>query len=481
MENVTFEEMLKAKEERSQLQAELRNRYKTTVASVTINMPGKIKYTPDTVSLLHTAMNSLRQQFAEAGFPLREERIYHLPTGPLGLIAVEGDAAVVKILGIMIEEEHKYGRMLDIDVFDEQGLQINRALLGVNERGCLVCSQDAVHCIRTQAHKRSELSSAVQQLLTNYRAEQTKRWPTHVHMIGKSALEAMLMEVSCTPAPGLVDRKNSGAHQDMDFFTFIKSSTAIQGALYRCAMAGWQFDGPAEELLPILRNIGIEAEKEMFLATEGVNTHKGMLFLLGIISAATSRCLRNQPVKLTHHDILREASIICQGIVKRELASLKHKRTDRKLTAGERYYLEHGVTGVRGEIESGLPSVLVKGLPAFREALHKGLSINDALVHALIGIMSIVEDTTILNRHDIETLQAVQEDAQTIVKLGGMLTQIGQRRIRQLDKEYTQRGISPGGAADLLAVTYFLHVIEERYQPDYASHNRLFSMRYTKP
>ena len=300
--------------------------------------------------------------------------------------------------------------------------------------------------------------------IIRYKAEKTECWPETVRIIGDGALEAMLMEVACLPAPGLVNRLNSGAHADMDYFTFIKSSSAISVAIYQCAMAGWQHNSRPQELLSVLRLIGAEAEKKMFLATNGINTQKGLIFLLGIVAAATAQAVRKKDEMLTSEAVLRAAAHICEGIIERELASIKLNLPDRKLTAGEQLYLKHGVVGIRGEIEGGLASVSEKGLPAFRTALAAGLSVNDALVHALLALMTVTQDTTILNRHDMDTFLAVQKAAASIMAEGGMLTDAGRGRIHKLDEIYScQSKISPGGSADLLAITYFLDLIEKRF------------------
>ena len=87
---------------------------------------------------------------------------------------------------------------------------------------------------------------------------------------------------------------------------------------------------------------------------------------------------------------------------------------------------------------------------------------NDALIHALLCLMTEVEDTTILNRHDMTVLRSVQRDAVEILEKGGMTTDEGRRSIERLDYSYIERNISPGGSADLLAVTHFLFAVEKK-------------------
>lgn len=461
-QEVTLEDVLAAREKRAGLQTEMRTVHHASIVSISINMPGSIKYTEDVVSLLYTAMGKLRQRFVAVGLPLLEERVYHVIAGPGAVLAVQGDAAQIKRLAVELEAETSYARLLDIDVFTPEGKQLSRTDLGLPLRTCLVCQGEAVLCMREQKHDREEVISAAYRLLASYKVQEIQELlPQEVEIIGIAALEAMLMEVACSPAPGLVDRFNSGAHRDMDFFTFTKSSSALSIAMHRCALAGWRHHTALTELLFLLRKLGCQAEQAMFQATAGVNTQKGILFLMGIMVAAAAQTARKHK-SVTAQQVLDAAAEICQGIVARELEAIREYPPLRKLTAGERFYVEHGVTGIRGEIEAGLPSVQKMGLPCLREGLEKGLELNDALVHALLGLMSVTEDTTILNRHNMDVLKEVKREAQAFMASGGMLSPDAMRRITDMDNRFISLNISPGGSADLLAVTYFLYLLEER-------------------
>ncbi len=376
-------------------------------------------------------------------------------------MAAAGDPAALKRLGIELEEGLAGGRLLDIDVFDAAGRQISRTDLGLPPRACLLCGGPAAACVRSAAHDKGEVLAAMRWLVFGHRAGATRRWPHVAETAATAALEAMLMEIACTPAPGLVDRANSGAHGDMDFFTFLKSSAALAPYLLRCALAGAEHTGRPDELLPALRAIGSEGERAMFAATGGVNTQKGLLFLLGVLAAAATLAARTtaQPAAAA---IAALAGTVCEGIVTRELAALKEKAAAGRLTAGERLYLEHGLTGIRGEVAAGLPAVTKAGLPALRAALADGLQLNDALVQTLLALMTVAEDTTIVNRHGPAALATVRRVTAAVVAAGGMRTAAGRRAVAELDRDFIRRNISPGGAADLLAATYFLHTVEDR-------------------
>lgn len=459
---VTLKEVLEDKEKRAEVQASLRRNYNSPVVSITSNIPGKVKYFAETVDLVYWVLEKMRQCIRSANFVLHEERIYHSRTGLNALIAVAGSAHKLKEFGLSIEEEPKYGRLIDIDVFDAGGQQINRVSQRLSERKCYVCDNSAIQCMRSKAHANEEIIMAAGKMMFDFKVQSTKVWTMPVETIGTTALEAMLMEAACAPAPGLVDRFNSGAHQDMNYFTFLKSSSALVPFIFRCAWAGWNHAGTAKGLLPVLRNIGIDGEKAMYQSTHGINTQKGLLFLMGVLSAAAARTVRFKHFDSLREAILQETAQICTGIVERELRILHTAPPRRKLTAGERLFLDYGVTGIRGEIEAGLPVIRTTGLPSLDEAFHAGLSLNDGLLHALIGIMAETQDTTILNRHDIDTLSDVQDAAKSIMAKGGMLTNEGKKEIKKLDAVYAKKRISPGGTADLLAATYFLYCLAER-------------------
>lgn len=461
---VTLQEILDGKEARAQAQAQLRMKYahqQDSLISVTVNMPGSIKYTNDTVQLIYFALRELRIKIAGQGSRISEEQIFHWISGPVALISVQGDSHQCKMAAIQIEKDFKSGRLLDIDVFDWEGKLISRDEYHMPRRTCMVCDRPAVECVRSRAHQPEEVMGAVKYLLTCFYSEETQVFPEEVVFLASKALEAMLAEVACSPAPGLVDRFNAGAHRDMDFFTFIQSSSALVSSLLRCTLAGWNHTGDLSELLPVLRDIGRAGEKDMFVATGGVNTQKGLLFLLGIVAAATARHIREMGSAASVPGILGIVACMCKGLVSQELVPLQHTKLDRKLTAGERLFLDHGIAGIRGELESGLTVISTISLPQLEQALAMGLSLNDALVHTLIVLISTTQDTTIVNRHNLQVLVNVQHQAAEIIKGGGMLTPEGRQLISDWDGALIQRNISPGGSADLLAATYYLYCVKD--------------------
>lgn len=287
------------------------------------------------------------------------------------------------------------------------------------------------------------------------------RWiGSFAETVGSLAVEAMLYEATCTPSPGLVDRVNSGAHTDMDFYSFMSSSAALSVCMARCAQAGLNHHGALPALLPVLRRIGIEGEARMLQATGGVNTQKGLLFSLGIVVAAAG-WLQKTRSKPDSRSILQCVADMTAGIVTRELGDMDKPATT--LTAGEKLYRLYGVTGIRGEMEQGMPAILQHGLPTLRQAMVDKLGINHALLQTLLVLMTVVDDTTVMNRHHPDKMRLwVKNKAQEALAAGGLYTELGQTLLADMDKEFIEHNVSPGGVADLLAVTWFLYRLETR-------------------
>jgi holo-ACP synthase/triphosphoribosyl-dephospho-CoA synthase len=454
---ITLEQLLAAKEERQARQQRLREQFGTAIASITLNIPGPTKDSPVLRQLCDYAAATLQSRLDI----LAMERL-NLATGPLALLAVHDDATQLKKISVQLEEEQSFGRLLDIDVFSPEGTQLSRQNSG-SYRACLLCDRPAVVCMRERHHSADEIHTAVQDLLKQFLAFQTRQISPLAEKIGSLAVEAMLYEVACTPSPGLVDRVNSGAHRDMDFFSFMSSSAALSLSIARCCEAGIRHKGDLPELLPVLRLIGLDGETAMLTATRGVNTQKGLLFSLGVIVAATGWLFANEQ-EITASSALNTVSQMTSGIVERELRRLP-EAGNRKLTAGERLFRTFGIRGIRGEMEDGLPAVKSKALPALRSALDGGLSLNEALVQTLFVLMTTVEDTTVINRHSQEKLQNwVRPLAAAFLQEGGLYTTEGLLRATELDTQFIEHNVSPGGAADLLAVTWFLHRLEEWFK-----------------
>ncbi len=277
--------------------------------------------------------------------------------------------------------------------------------------------------------------------------------------VGQYLTQAILLEVSTHPKPGLVTRLSNGAHKDMSIFTFMMSSAVLSKAFNDLQDIGQAHRGTLVELFCKLRSYGVGAEAELLRVTKGVNTQRGILFAGGIVSAVSGYAMN---MGLSRDALLPLIKEMAAGLVARELKNLDHAA----MTAGEKLYYKYGITGIRGEVENGFPSVVNYGLPALEDAFDKGATINDALVHALISLMTVVEDSNVIWRTDYDTLLEVQRIAKNILSLGSVFTEKGRMAIAETERYFLQRRISPGGNADLLSVTITLYLLEHKEFPN---------------
>ena len=255
--------------------------------------------------------------------------------------------------------------------------------------------------------------------------------------IGNLARRALEREVLLTPKPGLVDAANNGAHKDMSKDTFLRSAAALEPWLQRMAERGKaSLKETPQQLLAALRPMGLEAEVNMYAATDGVNTHKGALFSLGLLCAACGRLqARNQP--LTAENLCDLAAQMTAGITQREMNAAD--------THGLKVHAVYGAKGVRGEAESGFASVRDLALPL--------LNVENGPYLALLNLIAHVRDTNVLHRAGEEGLYWLQGRAQDL------LEQFSIPALEQLDRECIEKNISPGGCADLLAIAFFLESV----------------------
>ncbi len=280
--------------------------------------------------------------------------------------------------------------------------------------------------------------------------------------IGEAFLKGILLEVSSYPKPGLVSSISMGAHKDMNILTFMVSSASIAPAFFLCAHSGTNHKDDPSKLFLAIRKIGIIYERKLLESTKGVNTQRGILFAACILCGAAGYISQSSS-SFNADNLFEIAAKMTKGIVSRELVNLNGKKDN--LTPGEQLYIEYQATGIRGEVESGFMSVRNTGLPAFKDAISKGMKLNDCIVHTLISLIACVEDTTILWRKNKEELIKVQNQARKILENGSVFTEKGLIEIFELDEIFVKKNISPGGSADLVAVTIGVYLLENKQFP----------------
>jgi triphosphoribosyl-dephospho-CoA synthetase len=245
----------------------------------------------------------------------------------------------------------------------------------------------------------------------------------------------------------------------MDWALFMASASALASYWEEQALEGMRCaeSGARDALLAKLRSRGVDMESAMFLATGGVNTHKGAIFALSIMVGATGICLSEGDC--SPDNIFSKSSEIISPTMANEFANMKQKalaRDEASLTNGEKIFLRYGVGGIRKEAMDGFPSVR-NGLAEYETALANGARGNDAALSALLHIMSVCEDTNVIHRAGFDFWRGEYMERVEATKKRFDSAKPDYSSLLELDEFLIEKNASPGGAADLLACTLFLY------------------------
>ncbi len=268
--------------------------------------------------------------------------------------------------------------------------------------------------------------------------------------VSELARTALVDEVKATPKPGLVDACNNGAHTDMSIDTFLRSAKALKPYFRDITRLG--YDNAKKECKDVFlmaRSLGLDAEKTMYKATDGINTHKGMIFSMGLVCLATGKLLAEEK-KISLDDICLLVARYTEGLCKNDYSQEKDTNS---LTNGERLYKSNGVLGARGEAEAGFPTIKKVSYPVMKRYYESGMEHNLVMVRTLLYMMSVLDDTNVLKRSG-------ENGASYVKKRSKELISASLDEIKSFDDELIRMNISPGGCADLLAVTRFIYLLE---------------------
>jgi len=261
--------------------------------------------------------------------------------------------------------------------------------------------------------------------------------------------QALIAEAELTPKPGLVDRRGAGTHIDLSLAIMRRSVLAIEP--YICLMAFvCRRSHPSQPLRQRLAVIGRDAECAMLKATSGSNSHKGAIWILGLLAAAAA---------MQNDDNPRASAITATA---KKIASFEDRATPLLVSHGDMVAKRYGVAGARGEALHGFPNVVNVGLPMLHSRRASGATENVARLDTLLSIMARLADTCLLYRGGEDALATAKEGAAAVESAGGSATAIGRQRLRRLDRCLLELGVSPGGSGDLLAATLFLDAVERR-------------------
>ncbi|MED5611901.1 triphosphoribosyl-dephospho-CoA synthase [Pseudomonas sp. JH-2] len=257
------------------------------------------------------------------------------------------------------------------------------------------------------------------------------------------AVDALIDEAELSPKPALVDRRGSGAHRDLHLGLMQASALSLWPCLRAMAEAAREHGAVGLPLRETLGRLGREGEADMLRTTAGVNTHRGAIWALGLLTAAAA---------LDPQRVAAEAVAARAG----RIALLADRAQPQLNSHGNKVRQRYGVGGAREEAQLGFPRVVRHGLPQLRRSRAAGAGEQNARLDALLAIMAVLDDTCVLHRAGQPGLDVMQGGARAVLAAGGSASLAGRRRLRELDQALLGLNASPGGAADLLAACLFL-------------------------
>lgn len=280
--------------------------------------------------------------------------------------------------------------------------------------------------------------------------------PTTIpYIIGHLASMALQAELDTTPKPGLVDRNDNGAHRDMDHALMQRSIKALHPYFVRLAKLGFTDKQPCHDEIV---HIGIEAEREMFKATGGVNTHKGALFSIGLAAVALAgeafcRITQAEGCGTMAYDDVNSKQI---QSLSNSIASLARLFPDTNGTHGSKAKANNILKGALDNAREGYTQLFKAWLPFYIDRIAEGD--NYALHKTLLRIMCDLDDTNIVYRTSMETMQEVKTEARQMLDTSRNIVNF-EAALQAMNTDYIHRNISPGGSADMLSLVVFLSCV----------------------
>ena len=283
-------------------------------------------------------------------------------------------------------------------------------------------------------------ASAVRLLLKNGNLLQAMKFvpgTTLPYLVAWLAINALKQELDLTPKPGLVDTHDNGSHSDMDYAIMLKSINALRSYFAQLAVISYCDCLPEASQL---QNMGIDAEKKMLAATDGINTHRGALFSMGLAVVAACHILATG----CSSNFLDQWSKIVTSIASQMPGSDN--------SHGNSVKAQHNVAGALDIARTGYSEMVNKWLKYYCDNCN-----DEHIKHkTLLLIMCSLDDTNVIHRAGFEMAQQVKQEA------AHLLENFSIEGLEQMNQSFIARNISPGGAADMLSLTLFLSTLTKQ-------------------
>jgi holo-ACP synthase/triphosphoribosyl-dephospho-CoA synthase len=440
---------LEARDQRAFLKTQIAQRGLPCL-SLSLNVPGFPKSNPTVKTFFDYCLREFKYSLkADLVNIIKAEAIeqsdaagdFYLVPCSLGILTLPE----IKQVCEAFEQNHPLGRFIDADLNDQNGETVSSG----RSKLCFFClERPAIECRRENAHEPEELRSFMFPKMAEYCRQKLEE--EIIIKLSSLAQQAILSEISLTPKPGLVDKISNGSHADMNYQTFIDSTAAISPWFSDLAREGFSFrNSDLAKALPKIRNIGLRMESAMFAATQNTNTQKGVIFLMGL-SLFTCGKLFSQSDQFSTETFRAIIQGICKDLVKKEFVP----NSGSGKSHGEEIFLKYGSGGARGEAENGFRMVFEFGLPQLTALTQLN---DESLIKCFLAIAANNNDTNILYRSNPQVLSDFKKHCKNA------LENFSDENYAEVIDYCKNKNISPGGSADLLAVTIFVWSVMRQF------------------
>ena len=377
------------------------------VACIKANVPGNVKNTPCSKVLVSYFTALLKNQ----GLTLEKT-----------LSGLDGDCSIFLIKNgktlknkfVTLEEKHPLGRFIDIDVTLKNS---SASLLRKKLRKCYICNNPAFYCGKIKAHTLFEL-------LTHMESK-TEEYLTSI--LSKTVEESMLKELNQNYKFGLVCKNTNGSHLDLNYKVMKRAVKAIKTPLAQCFFIGLNSNS-CDNMLKLLRPIGLYCEEIMYGATGGANAYKGFIFIGGAILASVGYLINNSLPLSRLNDVVKS---VCYGI----------DDDNNNQTFGYKAYHEKGFGGIRKLCLSDFQLVV-----NFSKKIDK-----QPLLKTLTEIVGAIDDSVLLKR---------SLTFQRYLYFKNLISNVdttNKKQLKKINQQCLKNNVSIGGSADVLISSILLN------------------------
>lgn len=447
-------EILNSRDERVKKHRELMDRYHLPIISYTLNLAGNIKKSPIFDIIFNQGLELIQSEIGDEVF----KEIKRETTGNIAYYVVDCEIKTLKKKMVEIENREPSGRLYDIDVISQDLKPISRIDIGLVARSCIVCKRPYLECRKNKSHTIEEIIAITKKIAI----EECATLFSHV------ASYSLVAELSTTPKPGLVDKSNNGSHSDMNYQLFIESIKTITPYLKKEFIASFNIEDK-KDLFYEMKNIGMMAENDMLTATNNINTHKGAFFSLSTIGCGICHLLTNN----------EEPTVEKVRIFAKDFSIWAKKNNNLKNSNGYKVREFYCDFGIYDESINGYSSIFEgcnKYLNSFKREKYKEYISNfykykefdysvfqelieEKSIRIFCTLLSYVRDSNIIHRGGFESLSNIHKSFKSIDDENLRINDL-KLKLSKIDKTFIDDNLSPGGTADLLAITLFIMILK---------------------